>query len=226
MDLLKFASKHFAKIDKLKSEKKWNEVYEYIDSCTPPDEWIVELPSKATKGDSYKTMPIDVMEAAVKRIFGHAWIDWIGNPIVSQDKNGRFATTVVVTYSYTSLDGHSGSVQGIATVSASDINMLELATPKASTMALKNAIKQLGGLFGKYLNRAADEADLPIEPAEEKLSPEERAANLLEQLLSCTNIADLKSYRLVVYDKKTSPDIQSLYEARLRELAKTSKVIG
>lgn len=225
MELLKFAAKHFDAIDKLKDESKWDEVYQYIDACTPPAEWIVELPSKATKGESYKTMPIDVMEAAVKRIFGQAWIERIHPPIISQDKNGRFAVTVVVTYNYSS-GLEYGNIEGIATVSAPDISMLELATPKASTMALKNAIKQLGGLFGKYLNRTADEAEIPSVAPEDNFTPEERAENLMQKLIQCDNIPDLKSYRLIVYDKKTSPDIQNLYEARLRELAKTAKLIG
>jgi hypothetical protein len=48
----------------------------------------------------------------------------------------------------------------------------------------------------------------------------------MEQLMKCKSIPDLKSYRLMVYDKKTSPDIQNLYEARLRDLAKTAQLIG
>jgi hypothetical protein len=143
MELLKFADKHFAAIDKLKAQSKWDEVYQYIDACAPPDEWIVELPSKASKGETYKTIPIDVMEAAIKRIFGRAWIEGIQAPIVSQDKNGRFATTVVLAYAYSFGGVHSGYLNGVATVSSPDISMLELATPKASTMALKTLSSNL-----------------------------------------------------------------------------------
>jgi hypothetical protein len=42
-------------------------------------------------------------------------------------------------------------------VTSPNIQGLELATPKAESMAVKNAIKKLGGLFGKYLNRVEDE---------------------------------------------------------------------
>jgi hypothetical protein len=167
------------------------------------------------------------MEAAMRRIFKDAHISEIKAPIISQDK-GKFAVTVCISYSYRSLHElwcHK-EIYGIATVVSPDISMLELASPKASTMAVKNAIKQLGGLFGKYLNRAAEDVDLPLESAEVVLTPEELVEDLTLKIKKCVNYDELRTYRLVIYDKKMPFELQNLYETRLRELANTAKSIG
>lgn len=226
-ELLKLGEPIFSKIDKLVKAEKYEEAYELIDSSEPPKEWILELPSKSSPGETYKALPIDLMEAAMRRIFGSAGIETINQPTIVSDK-GRFAVTVVVSYYYNAFELKSfpKTVDGIATVSCNDISLLELASPKASTMAVKNAIKQLGGLFGKYLNRPVEDVEFPGEEQEIKLTPEELAKNIAQKLLSCKTYDELKSYRLVVFDKKMPLELQSLYENRLRELAKTAKSIG
>lgn len=224
-ELLGLAEPIFGHIDKLIKAEKYNEVYELIEASEPPSKWILELPSKSDTNDTYKTLPIDLMEASMRRIFGEAGIERIGTPVISQDKN-KFAVTVVVTYKYKSLEGrYHKYVDGIASVAVNDLMLIELASPKASTMAVKNAIKQLGGLFGKYLNRPTEELDFPAdEPT--FLSPEEMAKDLASRLIQCKTYEELKSYRLVVYDKKMPLDLQNIYETRLRELAGTAKSIG
>ena len=97
------------------------------------------------------------------------------------------------------------------------MKLLPLATPKASSMALKNALKQLGRLLGKYLNSEAEELELPCEPIEKKMSPEEELLVITEGILSAKNVQDLKSWRSLVYSKKNAEQ-QSLYETRLRSL--------
>ena len=225
-ELLKKGEPIFKKIDALVEAKEYDKALALIESSEPPSEWIVELPSKSNPGSTYKTLPIDIMEGAVRRIFKDAYISEIKAPIISQDK-GKFAVTVCVSYSYRTLHEHlfDKEVYGIATVVSPDISMLELASPKASTMAVKNAIKQLGGLFGKYLNRSSEDIDLPLEPAEINLTPEEMAEELTSKIKKCFDYQELRTYRLLVYDKKMPLELQNLYETRLRELAHTAKNI-
>lgn len=219
IDLLKDAEHIFARIGEFEaSPESLSDVLEIIDRYEPPASWILELPSQIREGTTYKTLPIDVMEAAAKRIFGYqSHISNISEPTIVQDKTGKFSVSVTVDYYF---EGDYGcySVRGIATVTSPNLHGLELATPKASSMAAKNALKQLGGLFGKYLNRAEDQEELSIEPDEPKLTEE----SLAQKLAACTTIEDLKSYRLIVYNKSISPDIQSLYETLLRQF-KTKK---
>lgn len=226
-DLLKKGEPIFKKIDALVEAKEYDKAMQLIESSEPPSEWVMELPSKSVPGTTYKAISIDVMEAAMRRIFKDAYICEIKAPIISQDK-GKFAVTICVIYGYYGF-GESFSykeLHGIATVVSPDISMLELASPKASTMAVKNAIKQMGGLFGKYLNRATEEVDLPLEPAEIVMTPEELAEDLELKIKKCSTYDELRTYRLVVYDKKMPFKLHHLYETRLRELASTAKSIG
>jgi hypothetical protein len=57
-------------------------------------------------------------------------------------------------------------------------------------MAVKNAIKKLGGLFGKYLNRVEDEI---IE--EPQMNLEEKMESLPEAIKNTQTIEELKTYR-------------------------------
>jgi hypothetical protein len=57
---------------------------------------------------------------------------------------------------------------GSATVYAPTIEYLELCTPMAVSMAFKNAFKKNGSLFGKDLNREAEEElpEIPVDRGE------------------------------------------------------------
>lgn len=215
LELLKKAEFFFKELDKLAREEKFAVIMDLIDRAEPPAEWIIELPSKIESGASYKTIPLDLMEAAVRRIFGGSRI--VDTSLtISQDK-GKFAVTAIVKYGYSfiSKEGISQLV-GVATVCTSDIAMMELASPKAVSMAVKNAIKQLGGLFGKYLNRI-EEAEFAIEELP-KANLEDKIDTLEECLNNCKTIDELKTYRKVVSSKSISPHIQGIYENKLREL--------
>jgi hypothetical protein len=208
----------FRKIREAISENKFELANSIIQNTPPPSDWVVELPSKVKKGETYKTLPLDIMEGAMKVLFKRAMLESISSPTITQDKSGKIAVTVSIVYSYTD---HSDSVHwlpGVATVVVSDLSLLEMATPKASSMAIKNALKQLGDLFGKSLNKADDELELPEQIAEVELTPEQ----LANQLAACESMEDLKSYRLVVYAKNSPTELQELYETRLRSL-KTKK---
>lgn len=193
--------------------------YRTIDLSEPCPEWVIELPSKSNPNEKYKTLKLETMESLMKHIFGHACIGTIAAPIITQDRGGRYAVTVNVLYAYMGLTNRMEYLPGIATVTCNDISQLELATPKASSMAVKNAIKQLGGLFGKYLNMTdIVEEELPLE--ERKPSHQEQLEALTTGLLTAKNMQDLKSYRHVVYSKTATIEHQNLYETRLRELSK------
>ena len=216
--LLELGEPIFQKIKQAISEEKYELAWSIIQNTPPPAEWVVELPSKSKKGETYKTLPLDIMEGAMKIIFKDAALRSISSPTITQDKSGRFAVTVAVEYIFDSFGDVFSILPGIATVFASDIQLLELATPKASSMAVKNAIKQLGDLFGKSLNKSEDEVELPEQKEEEQATPEQLAS----QLASCNTIDELKSYRLIVYAKTSPTELQDLYETRLRSL-KTKK---
>ena len=216
--LLELGEPIFQQIKQAVSEEKYQLAWSIIQNTPPPSEWVIELPSKSKKGETYKTIPLDIMEGAMKTIFETAFLNVISSPTISQDKNGRFAATVCIEYYYKDFQHSYCNIPGIATVFASDIQLLELATPKASSMAVKNAIKQLGDLFGKSLNKSEDEVELPEQKEEEQATPEQLAS----QLAACNTIDELKSYRLIVYAKTSPTELQDLYETRLRSL-KTKK---
>lgn len=213
IDLLNEAEPIFRRIGEYEDNpESLPEVLELIDKYEPPASWILELPSQLKEG-TYKTLPIDLMEAAVRRIFGqHSGISSISDPIITQDKLGKFSVSVKVGYCLENYGTHY--VYGIASVTSPNIQGLELATPKASSMAVKNALKQLGGLFGKYLNR--EEEQEIIEAPKENL--EERMESLPETLKKVETLEELKSYRKLVYSKSVSHEIQAIYEEKFREL--------
>lgn len=202
-------------VDYARMQKPFD-AYRELDNAQPHPDWVVELPSKSNPKEKYKTLKLETMEALMKKLFGYAEITSISSPIFVQDKNGRFAVTVTVIYSFMGFENQVRTLPGIATVFANDVSMLELATPKASSMAVKNAIKQLGGLFGKYLNKSEDIEELPT--TEKVLSPEEEKECVTEGLVASKTIQDLKSWRHLVYGRNGTAEQQSLYETKLRQL--------
>lgn len=198
-------------IDEWSDGDGYESVLSLIDRLPVPENWIIELPSKAKQGENYKTIPVDIMEGAARAIFGDARLHSVSSPIITQDKNGRFAATVTIQYKCGKL-----LLPGVGTVYAADISLLELAVPKASTMAIKNALKQLGGYFGKYLNRSEDQVELPAQKEEPKLTTED----LAQIIAKCSSKDELQSYRFVAYAKGVPAEIQELYETKLRTLNK------
>lgn len=189
------------------------DVLEMIDRYEPPASWILELPSQLKEG-TYKTLPLELMEAAVKRIFGQeSGITSISSPTIIQDKAGKFSVSVTAEYTLCGGYGYY-RLTGIASVTSPNLQGLELATPKASSMAVKNALKQLGGLFGKYLNKVEDQeiSEAPKENLEDRLE------SLPETLKSIKTLEELKTFRKLVYSKSVSHEIQTIYEEKFREL--------
>jgi len=214
IDLLKEAEPIFLRIAEFDaSPESLEAVLELIDRYEPPESWILELPSQLKNG-TYKTLPLDLMEAAARRIFGYeSGISDISDPVVTQDRSGKFSVSVRAGYALgPNYSGHF--VWGIASVTSPNVQGLELATPKASSMAVKNALKQLGGLFGKYLNRAEEEvSEVPA-----TTSLQEEIDSLPEAIKKVATLDDLKTFHKLVYSKSISHEVQAIYEQRLREL--------
>lgn len=216
---LQDANHIFAKIHQLCKQGFYQEAYDVIQTENPPQSWIVELESRAKKGEKYKTIKIELLEAAVRKVFGVCELRTIEQPIIHQDKSGMISVTVISKIETKHLEGkpYPLVLSGIATEVVDSAKLLPLATPKASSMAVKNAIKQLGRLFGKYLNNEAEELELPIESDENHLTPEQELQAITEGILAAKTQADLKSWRHLVYSKKNAEQ-QNLYESKLRQL--------
>lgn len=213
-DLLKEAEPLFARLLEFEATpRSLPDVLEMLDNMEPPASWVLELPS-AIKSGTYKTIPLEVMEAAARRIFGQeSRISRIDTPIITQDRNGKFGATISLAYK---LEGEFGGfhLTGIATVSSPNIQGLELATPKAESMAVKNALKKLGGLFGKYLNKVEDQ-EITEEP---QLNLEEKMESLPDAIKKVETLEDLKSFKKLVYSKSISHEIQAIYEEKYRQI--------
>lgn len=216
---LQDANHIFTKIHQLCKQGFYQEAYDVIQTENPPQSWIVELESRAKKGEKYKTIKIELLEAAVRKVFGVCELRTIEQPIIHQDKSGMISVTVISKIETKHLEGkpYPLVLSGIATEVVDSAKLLPLATPKASSMAVKNAIKQLGRLFGKYLNNEAEELELPIESDENHLTPEQELQAITEGILAAKTQADLKSWRHLVYSKKNAEQ-QNLYESKLRQL--------
>lgn len=215
-DQLKQAERMLDHIDKLVSSGKIQEAYEIIQNENPPQSWIIELPSIAQKGEKFKTIKLELMEAVMRRIFGKCEVNHIEPPIISQDKSGYASATVVVGVKTHILGTTNPMIlSGVATEVVNSIRLLPLATPKASSMAVKNAIKQVGRLLGKYLNNENEELELPIE---DKPSVEDQAEAVTQGIITAKTMNDLKSWRNLAFSKFGTKEQQELYETKARQL--------
>ena len=88
--LLELGEPIFQKIKEAVSQQKYELAKSIIENTPPPNEWVVELPSKSRKGETYKTIPLDIMEGAMKMVYGDAYIKSISSPTITQDKSGKY----------------------------------------------------------------------------------------------------------------------------------------
>ena len=209
----------FKRIDEYVSKGNYRQAYDVIQTENPPQSWLIELDSRIKKGEKYKSIKLELLEAAARKIFGVCELRTIESPIIHQDKSGTVSVTVIskVEVKYLESKPYQMVLSGIATEVVDNAKLLPLATPKASSMAVKNALKQLGKLFGKYLNNESEELELPIESNENYLTPEQELEAITEGIIASKNVKDLKSWRHLVYQKK-NPEQQDLYESKLRQL--------
>ena len=123
-----------------------------------PDPQQVKI-NQFANNSSY--LPIEYLESQLDIVFGGLWqlkhvggVNFVGNSITANVELRIFHPVAKVWLSRAG----SGAVQiQLDQNGYAKPKSVEKATGAALAMAEKNAIKKLGGLFGKYLNRGGDE---------------------------------------------------------------------
>ncbi len=188
----------------------------YIDriSKEPTNDMVREMKNK--KGEvEYLYLPKSIIQKELLNIYeGHTKWEMLRETV---GKVGMYGTGILH-YKHP-VSGEWLFVTG--TASLPHEKKMRLQFPSLESHCFLNAVKKIGVWFGQTLN-LKDEDAMPDDTVQlDQISDEERATSLTESIAFCKTVNDLKSYRLVVYGKGTPPEIQELYETKLREL-KTS----
>jgi hypothetical protein len=210
-DFLAYGNSHFEYIDSLIGQPLTAD--KYIRETPPPQEWLVSFPSLLNSEEVYYTIPIQILEQAMYRIYGEWRIKNVYTPEITHEK-GRVAVTVTITVWYKKLDQSDGYLQGVASEFASGIQYLPLLTPKAVTSAKKNAFKQLGALFGGELNRTLDEIQFEYKDETPEKPEIKRAKALIDTAKTLDDLGKIKM-QLPIGDK----EIDSYYANKVKQLA-------
>jgi hypothetical protein len=141
----------------------------------------------------------------------------VDTKIVS-DKVG-FSVTVTVELLYWKKVTEQYAVYGIASEYAANTKQLTLITPKAASMAFKNAAKKIGKVFGKDLNRGIENNELPVVQVE-KESKKTTKEKVLEQISKCTTADELETYKLLCM---SDVELKSAYQEKLHSIIKKYK---
>jgi hypothetical protein len=174
-------------------------------------EWIKTKKSEVT-GEEYQYNDIELIEDILS-YFGE-WRYEINKTHFVQDKFGISVTVEVRLALYGSkIPECCGHFFGIASEFAPNTKYLTLATPKAASMAFKNAAKKIGTLLGKDLNRGIENNELPFVfiEKEPKQTTQER---VISQIANCKTIQELESYRILSNSDK---DIKIAYNEKYTE---------
>jgi len=158
-------------------------------------EWIKTKKSEVT-GEEYQYNDIELIEDILS-CFGRWWYE-INRTQFVQDKFGISVIVEVVLFLVIDDGKNNLSIKsfGIASEFAPNTKYLTLATPKAASMAFKNAAKKIGTLLGKDLNRGIENNELPsvfIEK-EPKQTTQQR---VISQIANCKTTDELESYKLL-----------------------------
>lgn len=177
-------------------------------------EWIKTKKSEVT-GEEYQYNDIELIEDILS-YFGD-WKYEIKETHFVQDKFG-ISVTVEVRLTLSGSKMPDGWVHffGIASEFAPNTKYLTLATPKAASMAFKNAAKKLGTLLGKDLNRGIENNELPsvfIEK-EPKQTTQQR---VISQIANCKTTDELESYKLL---SNSDEVIKKAYNEKYTEFIK------
>jgi hypothetical protein len=161
-------------------------------------EWIKTKKSEVT-GEEYQYNDIELIEDILS-FFGD-WKYEIKETHFVQDKFGISVTVEVrltLSWSKTSDNWVPDLLLffGIASEFAPNTKYLTLATPKAASMAFKNAAKKIGTLFGKDLNRGIENNELPsvFVEKEPKQTTQQR---VISQIANCKTTDELESYKML-----------------------------
>lgn len=176
-------------------------------------EWIKTKKSEVT-GEEYQYNDIELIEDILS-FFGD-WRYEINKTQFVQDKFGISVTVDVCLFITIPGEMYVKRYSGIASEFASNTKYLTLATPKAASMAFKNAAKKIGTLLGKDLNRGIENNELPsvfIEK-EPKQTTQQR---VISQIANCKTIDELESYRILSNSDK---DIKIAYTEKYTEFIK------
>lgn len=188
---------------------------EYIDAISkePTSEMIKEVRNK--KGElEYRYIPKSIIQQQLLEIYeGNDSFEMLRETVT---KSGMFGTGVLkVKHPF------SGEwITKTGTASLPHDKKLRLGFPNLESHCFLNAVKKLGKFFGRDLNIREEDAMPDGETLNAEPDVEETKENLVKQLVNCKDVADLKTYRTYIFSKQGSPELQGLYETRLRELNK------
>ena len=212
-DALAYGNAHFDMIKALieKDGSEWAD--KYIRETPPPQEWLVSFPSLLNSEERYYTIPIQILEQSMYRIYGDWRIKNIYTPEITHEK-GKVAVTVTITIWHKKLDQSDGYLQGVASEYASGIHLLPLLTAKTIASAKKNAFKQLGAFFGGELNRTLDEIQFEYQDEKPEKPETKRAKLLIDAAKDLTALGEIKT-QLPIGDK----EIMDYYAKRVKQFA-------
>ena len=167
-------------------------------------DWIKTKKSEVT-GTEYQFNDIELIEDLLDYFF--QWNYRIVDTKIVSDKVG-FSVTVTVELLYWKKVTEQYAVYGIASEYAANTKQLTLITPKAASMAFKNAAKKIGKVFGKDLNRGIENNELPVVQVE-KESKKTTKEKILEQISKCTTVDELETYKLLCL---SDVDLKTAYQ--------------
>jgi hypothetical protein len=184
-------------------------------------DWIKTKKSEVT-GTEYQFNDIELIEDLMDYFF--QWNYRIVDTKIVSDKVG-FSVTVTVELSYLKKATEpqnfckNSAVYGIASEYAANTKQLTLITPKAASMAFKNAAKKIGKVFGKDLNRGIENNELPVVQVE-KESKKTTKEKILEQISKCTTADELETYKLLCM---SDVELKNAYQEKLHSIIKKYK---
>lgn len=178
-------------------------------------DWIKTKKSEVT-GTEYQFNDIELIEDLMDYFF--QWNYRIVDTKIVSDKAG-FSVTVTVELLYWKKVTEQYAVYGIASEYAANTKQLTLITPKAASMAFKNAAKKIGKVFGKDLNRGIENNELPVVQVE-KESKKTTKEKILEQIGKCTTADELETYKLLCM---SDVELKNAYQEKLHSLIKKYK---
>jgi hypothetical protein len=178
-------------------------------------DWIKTKKSEVT-GTEYQFNDIELIEDLMDYFF--QWNYRIVDTKIVSDKVG-FSVTVTVELLYWKKVTEQYAVFGIASEYAANTKQLTLITPKAASMAFKNAAKKIGKVFGKDLNRGIENNELPVVQLE-KESKKTTKEKILEQIGKCTTADELETYKLLCM---SDVELKNAYQEKLHLIIKKYK---
>lgn len=135
--------------------------YEIIDETEPAEEWIITAPSSIYPGETYQYIPISILEALMDRVFSYNWqFEIVHHLLEKEEKTGIWLVNFDVKIHYRfPYENDWKFVCGAASSSAENICKMSMVSPMTMIEAKKSAIRQIGTLFGRNLNRGMNEAE-------------------------------------------------------------------